>query len=339
MTKSSSADRRRFLTHSALGAAGAAVGIAPLAARDAEAQSAGRISAREIAILKFLAAAELVEADLWLQYEELSRRNPAYRAALEDIDEGLSDYAIDTQEDEESHAAFINAFLLSIGEQPVNLDPFRTILPPPVTGLRRVGRLTNLTRLTVDTSYYTRYRGVGNPDFGASFAQIATIRSQPAIPLSNATPPRQLAGIVQVAAFHFASIEQGGTSLYSQFLPFVRHPDVVRILAGIGPTEAIHFAHFRQSLEGVRGFNSGDGQLVVPNLTGGRRDATRVMPRPCIFLRSDLPRCSVVRPTAPDHAGARAAASGLVASGLFAGQSPAFLNAVAALAAAADGVA
>ncbi|NJM92372.1 MAG: hypothetical protein HC861_06885, partial [Rhodospirillaceae bacterium] len=165
MTTNSTSDRRRFLTSSALGAAVATAGIAPLAMRDAEAASAGRISAREVAILKFLAAAELVEADLWLQYEELSRRNASYRDALEDVDLGLSDYAIDTQEDEESHANFINAFLVSIGEQPVNLDPFRTIVPPPVSGLRQVGRLTNLTRLTIDTSYYTRYRGVASPGF------------------------------------------------------------------------------------------------------------------------------------------------------------------------------
>ena len=322
--------RRGFL------AGGTAVG-AGLLLRPAQAQTNGRPGPRDVAILRFLAAAELVEADLWLQYEELARNNRDFRAALFDIDEGLPDYAIDTQEDEESHASFINAYLASIGEQPVNLDPFRTLAPPPVNGLRRDGRLTNLTALTVDTSYYTRYRSTDNPDFGGTFPQIATIRGKPAIPTSNRLNARQLSGVVQTAAFHFASIEQGGSSLYDQFTPIVSHPDVRRIVSSIYATEAVHFAVFRQSLEGIRGFDSGDGKLQIPNLTRGRREARRVMPRPCDFLRRDLPKCSVIRPSAAANAGAVAAATGLVNSGLFAGQPPAFFNAVVALAQAADG--
>lgn len=290
-------------------------------------------------MLKFLAAAELVEADLWLQYEELARKNRGFRAALLDIDPALADYAVDTQEDEESHARFINAYLVSIGERPVNLDPFRTIVPPAVSGLRPVGRLTNLTALTVDTSYYTRYRSTQNPDLGGggSSPQIARIRGRPAIPTGNGLNARQLSAVAQTAAFHFASIEQGGTSLYDQFTPIVGHPDVRRIVSSIYATEAIHFAVFRQSLEGIPGFDSGDGRLVIPNLTNGRSQSRRVMPRPCDFLRKSLPACSVIRPSSPARAGARAAAGGLIASGLFTGQPPAFARAVAALAAAADG--
>ena len=329
-------------------AAGTALGLGMLAgdgsARAAEpavdrGMTNGRPGARDVAILKFLAAAELVESDLWLQYEELARSNRNFRAALFDIDDGLPDYAIDTQEDEESHANFINAYLVSIGEQPVNLDPFRTIMPPAVNGLRRVGRLTNLTRLTVDTSYYTRYRSTDNPDFGGTFPQIATIQNKPAIPTSNGLSARQLSAVVQTAAFHFASIEQGGSSLYDQFTPIVGHPDVRRIVSSIYATEAIHFAVFRQSLEGITGFTSGDGQLLIPDLTNGRHGSRRVMPRPCDFLRQELPRCSVIRPSSPANAGAQAAASGLVASGLFQGQPPAFFAAVIGLARAADGVA
>lgn len=348
MSDEQSQGRRSFLVRGM--AAGTALGVGLLAesggARAAEPAAAdgtgsamsGRPGRRDIAVLKFLAAAELVETDLWLQYEELARGNRDYRAALSDIDDGLPDYAIDTQEDEESHARFINAYLVSIGERPVNLDPFRTIVPPAVTGLRPVGRLTNLTALTVDTSYYTRYRSERNPDLGGSFPQIARITGQPAIPTRNGLGARQLSAVVQTAAFHFASIEQGGTSLYDQFTPIVSHPDVRRIVSSIYATEAIHFAVFRQSLEGVRGFDSGDGRLVIPNLTNGRRQSRRVMPRPCDFLRASLPPCSVIRPSSPAKAGARAAAGGLVASGLFKGQPPAFLAAVTALAQAADGV-
>lgn len=328
--------RRGLLVRGA--AVGTAIGVG-LIASPVGAQVAGRPGPRDVAILKFLAAAELVESDLWLQYEELARNNRNFRAALFDIDEGLPDYAIDTQEDEESHASFINAYLASIGERPVNLDPFRTIMPPAVNGLRRVGRLTNLTGLTVDTSYYTRYRSTENPDLGGSFPQIARIQNKPAIPTSNGLNARQLSAVVQTAAFHFASIEQGGSSLYDQFTPIVSHPDVRRIVSSIYATEAIHFAVFRQSLEGITGFNSDDGRLAIPNLTQGRRESRRVMPRPCDFLRRNLPKCSVIRPSATANAGAVAAATGLVASGLFKGQPPAFLNAVVALARAADGVA
>jgi hypothetical protein len=345
MTEETMRDRRRFLQAAAIGSAGAGLltGGLPAVAQDVDAgaagETAGRPSRRDVAILKFLAAAELVEADLWLQYAELAYGNRGFRAALIDIDDGQPDYAIDTQEDEDSHARFINAYLASIGEQPVNLDPFRTIMPPAVTGLRPVGRLTNLTELSVDTSYYTRYRGVRNPDFGASFRQIARIAGKPAIPTGNGLSARQLSGVAQTAAFHFAAIEQGGTSLYAQFLPFVSGKEVLRILGSIYATEAIHYAVFRDSLEGIRGFDSGDGKLVIPNLTEGRRESRRVMPRPCDFLRTDLPKCSVIRPTAPANAGARAAAGGLVASGLFKGQPPAFFAALTALARAADGVA
>jgi hypothetical protein len=343
MTTETMSGRRRFLSHGAV--AGTAVGLGVLAgglpavAQEAGPATAGRPTKRDIAILQFLAAAELVEADLWLQYAELARGNRNFRSALVDIDDGQPDYAIDTQEDEESHARFINAYLVSVGAQPVNLDPFRAIVPPAVNGLRPVGRLTNLTALTVDTSYYTRYRSVVSPDFGASFPQIAKIAGKPAIPTNNSLSARQISGVAQTASFHFAAIEQGGSSLYDQFVPFVSNKEVLRIVASIYATEAVHYAIFRDSLEGIRGFDSGDGKLQIPNLTEGRRESRRVMPRPCDFLRKDLPKCSVIRPSAQKNAGAVAAATGLVASGLFKGQPPAFFTAVVALAKAADGVA
>jgi len=239
----------------------------------AEATS-GRASRRDVAILKFLAAAELIETDLWQQYAELALDNPGFSEALEQIDDDLGIYTVDITEDELSHARFINAFLKSLGEQPVSLAQFETLMPPSVTGLRQVGRLTNLTRLTVDTSYYLRYRSTRNPDFGFEPPQIATINGRPAIPTSNSLSDRQLSGIAQTAAFHFPSIEQGGTSLYDQFVPFVSDRQVLRIVSSIYATEAIHYAIFRDSLTGVPGFDSGDGKLMIPNLTEGRRQSS-----------------------------------------------------------------
>jgi len=110
--------------------------------------------------------AELVESDLWGQYCELATNNPGYRDALQRIDESLPDFICGVLEDERSHATFINAFLVAAGKTPINLDPFRTLPSVPVEGAKNIGRLTNLKNLTVDTSYYQRYRQAGNPDFG-----------------------------------------------------------------------------------------------------------------------------------------------------------------------------
>jgi hypothetical protein len=334
------AERRRFLGLAGL-AGLAAAGLAALPTTDGladAAPAADRPNERDVAILRFLAAMELIETDLWQQYAELAVGNPGFRDALEAIDDDLPVYTVDITEDELSHAQFINAYLRSIGERPVDLDPFRVIPPPRVRGLRQVPRLTNLTDLTVDTSYYTRYQSTRNPDFGATFPQIATIREQPAIPTSDGLSERALAGIARVAAFHFPSIEQGGTSLYDQFVPLVGGKDVLRIVSSIYATEAIHYAIFRDSLTGVTAFRSGDGKLVVPDLTEGKQGSAHVMPKRCDFLDQRLPTCSVIRPSSRAKAGAQAAAAFLTASNLFEGQSDGFFKALATLAKAADSV-
>src|SRR5208282_1852852 len=96
-------------------------------------------------------------------------------------------------EDEQSHAAFLNAYLESKGAEPVNLDAFRKLPSSKATGAKQIGRLTSLTSLDVDTSWYTRYRSSMNPDFGATFPQAVTIRNQPAIPISDADTPPNIA--------------------------------------------------------------------------------------------------------------------------------------------------
>ena len=153
----------------------------------------GRLSRGDTAILRFLAAAELLETDLWQQYAELGGTNggnPAYIAALENLDGDMPQYISDNTDDERSHAAFLNAYLRSKGEEPVNLDEFRTLPSSKATGARQVGRLTNLQNLNVDTSWYTRYRSTKNPDFGATFPQAVNIKNEPAIPLNDTdTPP------------------------------------------------------------------------------------------------------------------------------------------------------
>jgi Ferritin-like domain len=327
--------RRSFFKRTAAGAAMAMPAFALIGGTEiAFAERKPSLNEGDVAILQFLAVAEIVESDLWGQYCELATNNPGHSNALQRIDESLPDYIGGVLEDERSHATFINAFLVAAGKTPINLDPFRTLPSVPVEGAKNIGRLTNLTNLTVDTSYYQRYRQAGNPDFGDAFAQIANIVNQPTIPTSESIRGDELHSIAQTAAFHFASIEQGGSSLYNSFMTKATNLDVVAILASIGPMEVYHFAVFQTALERIRKLEGQGG----PNFPDFRENPNRgdIMPEPCIFLDKDLPLCSVIRPRNTNTGGAVAAATGLVKSGLFLGQSQAFFDAVVPLAEAAD---
>jgi hypothetical protein len=339
--------RRSFFSRSAMMGAGfvAAGSLATLAGtlvKPAMAAAAGTalgaltpdLNDGDVAVLQFLAAAELVESDLWGQYSELATNNPSFRKALIRIKDTLPDYVNGDFADETSHANFINAFLVAAGKEPVNLDAFRTLPSVPVEGARQIGRLTNLTDLTVDTSYYQRYRGAGNPDFGDTFPQTVDIENQPAVPVSDRIHGLDLLSIAQTAAFHFAAIEQGGSSLYNSLLTKVSDLNVVAILASIGPTEVYHFAIFQEALEGIVGLQVPNGPLF-PDISG-RANRGQITPHPCTFIDPSFPLCSVIRPRNTNTAGAVAAATGLVKSDLFKGQSTAFFDAVTALATAAD---
>src|ERR1700752_4881088 len=224
--------RRSFLK--GLGIAGATLSATAFLGTESNAQTArsnGKLSKGDAALLRFAAAAELIEADLWQQYNELGGAqggNPAYIAALSNLDGDMPQYIADNTDDELSHAAFLNAYLISKGEEPVDLDRFRTLPSSQATGAKDIGRLTNLLKLNVDLSWYTRYRSAQNPDFGAKLKGPFTIKGQPAIPVDdNDTPPTQaqpvpptnpqearMQAIANTAGFHFAFIEQGGASLY-----------------------------------------------------------------------------------------------------------------------------
>lgn len=327
--------RRSFITKSAAATAAITMGgmITSVVPAYATTNSSS-VTDGDIAILKFLAAAELVETDLWQQYCELAVNNPGFRRALRKIDPALVQYICDDRDDERSHANLINGFLTSIGQQPVNLDAFRTLEPSRAEGAEDKDRLTNLKKLTVDTSWYYRYRSHENPDFGATFPQIATIKNHATIPTDFNQNDDDLFGTAQAAAFHFATIEQGGSSLYLSLIPKVTNIDVLRILSSIGPVEVYHFATFHTSLENIVKLNRPG--LSFPDLRDNPALSQRVMPEPCDFLQEGLPECSVIRPGTTAKGGAVATATGLVQQGLFTGQSTAFLNAVVALATAAD---
>src|ERR1700757_351378 len=132
-----------------------------------------KITRGDAAILRFLAAAEILETDLWQQYNELALGNTSFSQALQVLDGDMPTYVNQNTRDEFTHQNFINQYLISKGAKPVNLEPFRSLPSSQATGSNKnAKRLTNLMNLNVDTSWFLRYRSAGNPDFGDTFAQI-----------------------------------------------------------------------------------------------------------------------------------------------------------------------
>jgi hypothetical protein len=348
--------RRRSFLHG-VGIAGATLSARTLFADDK------KLTRGDVAILRFLAAAELIESDLWQQYNELGGvdgGNPAYIAALQNLDGDMPQYIADNTDDEISHAAFLNAYLKSKGEAQVNLDAFRTLPSSQATGAKQIGRLTNLQKLIVDTSWYTRYRSKLNPDFGATFPQAVHITNEPAIPISDTdTPPnnpqpnppvtvqsRRMQAIANTAGFHFAFIEQGGSSLYPIMALKVTNLEVLRIVLSIGGVEIDHFGLWHDKAgnavsQPLAPLVDPETGVTFPNLNDPSLNAEMfqtnlILPEPCEFISPDLPLCSVIRPTLTHNGGAVATIKAFTADLLFQGQSEAFFDAAMALATAAD---
>jgi hypothetical protein len=336
--------RRTFLKGSL--AAGAAVaGARLLGERKAFAQTSERLTKGDVAILKLLAAAELIEADLWQQYAELGGvtedTQNQYQVALQNLDSDGSQYISSNTLDELSHADFLNAYLVFKGEDPVDFDKFRTLPSSTAAGAQQIGRLTNLMQLTVDTSWYTRYRSQTNPDFGATFPQAlpALFANQlPAIPRTNAElngNAAHIQAIANTAAFHFGFIEQAGTSLYATLSQQVSSLEVLKITLSIGGDEICHFLEWVDfSGNGVQPpiapLTDPTNGLAFPdfNETGNPLLQTNlIFPVPCEFISPNLPLCAVIRPTSPAGGlDAVGAINGFIADGLFTGQPKAFID-------------
>ncbi len=371
--------RRRSFLH-ALGAAGVALPASSLFAADSDPDSKP-LTRGDAALLRFAAAVELIETDLWQQYSELggvNGGNPGYIGALQNLDGDLPQYIADNTDDEISHQAFLNAYLISKGEEPADLDAFRNLPSSRATGAdQTLGRLTNLQSLNVDTSWWFRYRSTRNPDLGAKFPELLPIKNQPAIPVSDDdTPPDtkaivppvagatrnqlRMQAIANTAGFHFAAIEQGGSSLYPILALKATGLQVLRILLSIGGVEIDHFAVWHdkagnavnQPFAGVidpvtklvfpdfnNPKNQHNPQLSPADQAAGREmfQTNLIFPEPCDFLiRKNLPRCSVIRPTLAENGGAVATVNFLTGMNLFLGQNKAFFRAVMELAVAAD---
>ncbi len=354
-------ERRSFLK--GLGAAGAGAAMLPASAILTTGtvhgeERSGRLDKGDAAILRFLAAAEIIETDLWQQYNELGgvqdkevpggSGNEPYTAALEVLDEDMPVYIHDNTEDEFTHQAFINAYLASKGADTVNLDHFRTLPSSKASGAEQIGRITNLMQLTVDTSFYTRYRSrTKNPDLDPTFKFAQAVPGLfagkfPAIPRTNAdlAPHDHIQAIANTAGFHFAFIEGGGTSLYPSLAQRVTDAEVLRVLLSIGPTEMAHFQTWHDKLANAPALKDPTNGLVFPDLNsapfGGEDFQTNlIMPEPVPFLNRRFPACSIIRPTETRGA-AMGAMKALAADGLFIGQSKAFFEYIQDLAEDAD---
>jgi hypothetical protein len=348
--------RRSFLATGAAVGVGASLG--PLGKSAVAFADRGRfgLTRADASILRFLAAAELIEADLWQQYNELGgiqdsqvpggSGSKPYTEALEVIDDDMAQYIHDNTQDEYTHFEFINAYLESRGAEPANLDRFRHLPSSTATGAQNIGRLTNLTELTIDTSWYTRYRSATkNPDFGDTFPPAVPGLAKgkfTAIPRNDGDlePADHLQAIANTSVFHFCTIEQGGTSLYPSLAQRVSDREALRVVLSIGPTEAMHFQTWHDDAGDAPPVTDPTNGLEFPDLNappfGGEEFQTNlIMPEPTIFLKRKLPVCSIVRPTNTQNA-AMGAVEALTNDGLFIGQPKEFFRTLKQLAREAD---
>src|SRR5438128_2906199 len=358
--RKSSISRRSFLGKSlAMGAGTIGVGLLGSARAAEESLS---LTSGDAALLRFPAALELIEADFWIQYNELGgiqdsevpggTGNPDYTEALAALDEDMDQYIHDNTDDEITHHTFLNAYLMSKGAAPANLDPFRTLMGSTATGVNSnlIGRrLTNLTQLTIDTSWWTRYRDDRhNPDLDPNHTfpkAVPTlgVNQHTAIPRTDAdtTDPNFLQAIANTAGFHFPTIEQGGNSLYPSLAQRATAAEVLRILISIGPTETMHFQTWSDKAGNAPPLTAVDPvtgvSVTFPNLDVQNQlfKMNLIMQEPCQFLNRNLPIISIIRPTKTQGA-AMGALRFLTDMGLFIGQSPAFFTYMTQLARAAD---
>jgi hypothetical protein len=384
-------NRRKFLRNGMLAAGAATVGAGMLPGLSAfgrdndEKDDRAPITKGDIAILTFLSALEQVEEDLWTQYSELGGTqdnevsglnggNSLYTAALQILDGDMAQYIHDNTDDEISHHRFLNNYLVSKGAKPIDLrKQFANLPSSKADGARQIGRLTNLTQLTVDTSFWSRYRSITNPDFdpNAPFAQAVpslNVKQHTAIPRSNADTANStitnnnpqsisthLQAIAFTAGFHFAFIEQGGSSLYPTLAQKVTNLEVLRILLSIGPSETMHFQTWQDKAGNALPISDTDngpggtgatvtfstlsaaqGETDPESLSGDTLQANLIMPEPTHFLDPNLGPVAIVRPTSTKLNGAVAAVQGFVDDGLFIGQPKHFTDLLFELANEAD---
>ena len=387
-------NRRKFLKNGMIAAGAATVGAGMLTGglsafgsdREEDADRAP-ITKGDFAILTFLSALEQVEEDLWTQYSELGGSqdnevsgakggNSLYTAALQILDGDMAQDIHDNTDDEISHHRFLNNYLASKGAKKVDLSPFAQLKGSTADGSTGAKRITNLMQLTIDTSFWSRYRSITNPDFdpNAPFAQAVpslNVKQHTAIPRSNADTANStisadpnnnpnsisthLQAIAFTAGFHFAFIEQGGSSLYPTLAQKVTNLEVLRILLSIGPSETMHFQTWQDKAGNALPISDTDngpggtgatvtfstlsqaqGETDPESLNGDTLQANLIMPEPTHFIDPALKPVAIVRPTSTKFGGAVASVQSFADDGLFIGQPKHFVDMLLDLANEAD---
>jgi Ferritin-like domain len=357
-------DRRSFLKTGLAATGAATVGTALFGRATAASAQTAPLTAGDTAMLQFLAAGEALEADFYTQYNELGgiqdsevpggTGNREYTHRLRRIDPNFPQYIHDTADDEISHQNFLNAYLIANGSEAVDMEPFRMLPGSTATGSSGKLRLTNLMQLTVDSSWWTRYRSsTNNPDLNpTTFEQAVPDLHNgqfTAIPRTDADVRgrEHVQAIANTAAFHIPTVEQGGGSLRLSMALKATSVEVLRLLISMGPIELMHFQTWSETAGHVPPLTDPTNGLTFPDLNcgvdpnnGATGAAVRemfqtnlIMPEPCPFIDVSLPACSVVRPTIATATGAL---KFLTAMGLFIGQSNAFFTFMSNLATAAD---
>src|SRR4029077_8131842 len=305
--------RKRFISRRSFLGKSLAVGAGTVGAgffvNTRTARASGGLTPGDAALLRFAAAAEILETDFWAQYNELGGIQdsevpggtgiPAYHDALTVLDGDMDQYIHDNTEDEFTHQNFLNAYLASKGAATVDLEQFRTLHGSSATGSSGKLRLTNLTKLTLDTSWWTRYRSrTKNPDFGDTFPQAVltlAVGQHTAIPRTDAdlSDSNFVQAMANTAAFHFPTIEQGGNSLYPSMAQRATSVEVLRILISIGPTETMHFQTWQDkagnappltAVGPVTGVSVKFPNLNAPPFGGEEFQTNLIMPEPCPFI-------------------------------------------------------
>jgi len=316
----------------------------------------GRLTKGDIAVLRFLAAVELIECDLWQQYEELGGvtqgSQNSYQLALQFLDGHGSQYITSNTLDEISHATYLNLYLESEGADPVNFDRFRNLRGSSATGAQNIGRLTNLMHLDMDTDWYLRYRILEDPNFGTAFPRVVRIVNRQSIPRTDAEcdDSQRVQAIANTAALHFGYIEHASSSLYASFSHKLKRAAVLKVALGIGGDEIAHFlawVDFAGSAIQGSPFNFLDAQSSVANQDIAFPSPNRKPSGPLCQICLSFPvpgdvmdKAVACRPVIgqldDQFSGAVATINSFTRNGLFVGQSPEFMHTLMQIAEDAD---
>lgn len=315
----------------------------------------GALTRRDVAILRFFSALELVESDLWQQYDELGGvtegpQNP-YQLALQFLDGDGAEYITGNTLEEISHSTYLNAYLESEGAAPVDFDRFRTLQGSWSTLAQKIGRLTNLKHLDIDTTWYIRYHQVKDPRFKGSSLKAMRLVNRQAIPRSDADfeDPSHVQAIANTAAFHFGYVEYLVSSLYAAFSHKLKRAKVLKVALGIGGNEIAHFLEWVDfSGNAVQWppfyLNDPPSPMDGPDLLS-KTNANVGTPFDCPGLNFTIPPhasseflndCAALSPLETRFGGAVNTINSFSQNGLFVGQSPEFLRTLLQMAEEAD---